>query len=143
MAVRQQTISYDAEVKHDGRLHRFHIPCLDIDKCENCGEVFFANCADEEIAEALRAFLGLLQPAEIRRRLSELGLTQREFANRIGVAIETVSRWLSGSTIQTRALDNLMRLFLASAHVRDLLPLEGPTPSLGFLQADSNATRNA
>jgi putative zinc finger/helix-turn-helix YgiT family protein len=110
-AVMSADIAYDAEVKHDGRLHGFHISRLTIDKCQRCGEEFFTNGTDEQIGTALRESLGLLQPQDIRRRLGELGLTQRGFAERLGVAPETVSRWLNGLNIQTRALDNLMRVF--------------------------------
>ena len=138
-------ISYDAEVKHDGRLHRFPVPRspfpvprLTIDKCQRCGEEFFTNLADEQIAAALREFLGLLQPHDIRRRLDKLGLTQRSFAARLGVAPETVSRWLNGLCIQTRALDNLMRVFFGLASVRDVLTPDGPTRTLGLLTAESS-----
>ncbi|MBC8869104.1 MAG: helix-turn-helix domain-containing protein [Planctomycetes bacterium] len=130
-------IAYDAEVKHDGRLHRFHISRLTIDRCQRCGEEFFTNRTDEQITTALREFLGLLRPQDIRRRLGELGLTQQTFAERLGVAPETVSQWLNGLSIQTRALDNLMRVFFGFASVRDVLTADGPTRNLGLLTAES------
>ena len=136
-AVMPADIAYDAEVKHDGRLHRFRISRLTIDKCQRCGEEFFTNRTDEQIATALRESLGLLQPQDIRRRLGELGLTQRGFAERLGVAPETVSRWLNGLSIQTRALDNLMRVFFGFASVRDVLTPDGPARTLGLLTAES------
>jgi len=136
-AVMPADIAYDAEVKHDGRLHRFRISRLTIDKCQACGEEFFTNCTDEQITTALREFFGLLQPHDIRRRLSELGMTQQRFAERLGVAPETVSRWLNGLSIQTRALDNLMRVFFGFASVRDALTPDGPARSLGLLTAES------
>ena len=136
-AVTPADIAYDAEVKHDGRLHRFRISRLTIDKCQACGEESFTNCTDEQITTALREFLGLLQPHDIRRRLSELGMTQQRFAERLGVAPETVSRWLNGLSIQTRALDNLMRVFFGFASVRDALTADGPARSLGLLTAES------
>jgi hypothetical protein len=89
-AVISADIAYDAEVRHDGRLHTFHVSRLKIDKCQRCGEEFFTNRTDDQIATALREFLGLLQPQDIRRRLGELALTQRGFAERLGVAPETV-----------------------------------------------------
>ena len=138
-AVMPADIAYDAEVKHDGRLHRFPISRLMIDKCQRCGEEFFTNRTDEQIAAGLREFLGLLQPQDIRRRLDELGLTQRSFAARLGVAPETVSRWLNGLSIQTRALDNLMRVFFGFTSVRDVLPPDGPARTLGLLTAESGA----
>jgi len=130
-------IAYDAEVKHDGRLHRFRISSLTIDKCGRCGEEYFTNRTDEQIAAALREFLGLLQPQDIRRRLDELGLTQRSFAERLGVAPETVSRWLNGLSIQTRAMDNLMRVFFGFESVRNVLTADGPARTLGLMTAEA------
>lgn len=136
-AVMSAEIAYDAEVRHDGRLHRFPIHRLTIDKCQRCGEEFFTNRTDEQIAAALREFLGLLQPEDIRQRLGDLGLTQKDFAERLGVAPETVSRWLHGLSIQTRALDNLMRVFFGFAVVRDVLTADGPARDLGLLTAEA------
>jgi DNA-binding transcriptional regulator YiaG len=138
-AVSPANISYDAAVKHDGRLQRFPISRLMIDKCQHCGEEFFTNRSDEQITAGLREFLGLLQPHDIRLRLDELGLTQRDFAARLGVAPETVSRWLNGLSIQTRALDNLMRVFFNFASVREVLLPDGPARTLGLLTAESRA----
>ena len=36
-------IVYDAEVQHDGELHKFHITSLDVEQCRACGEVVFTN----------------------------------------------------------------------------------------------------
>jgi len=138
-AVRPAEIAYEAEVKHDGRLHRFFIARLAIDKCERCGEELFTNRTDEQINAALRDHLGLLQPDDIRRRLDELGLSQRSFAERLGVAQETVSRWVTGLSIQTRPLDNLMRLFFGFATVRDALSAPQPLRTLGLSRTESAA----
>ena len=79
--VQPATIAYDAEVKHDGRLHTFHIPHLQVNKCGACGEVLFGNVADDQI--------------------------------------------------QSRAMDNLMRLFFAFDTVRAALPSTRPDKNLG------------
>ena len=121
-----ETIAHDAEVKHDGRLYSFQIPKLQVKKCGACGEVFFDAATDDQISQALREHLNLLSPQQIRQRLQALGLMQKEFGERIGVAPETVSRWLSGSHIQSRAMDNLMRLFLDNDSVRRFLRAPAP-----------------
>ena len=120
-AVQPAEIVYDVQVKHDGQTHRFQIPCLVIDKCQLCGEEPFTRRTNGQITAAVREFLAILQPEDIRRHLAERGLTQRLFAERIGVAPKTVSRWLSGLAIQTRAMDDLMRLFLGLREVRGVL----------------------
>jgi len=43
------------------------------------------------------------------------------FAGRVGVAPETMCRWLSGAMIQSRAMDNLMRVFFALPEARAAL----------------------
>ena len=119
-------IPYNAEVKHDGKLHSFFIPELHIDKCTNCGQEYFSSETDGQISKELRAHLCFLQPDEIRAKLNALGINQSDFAKRIGVAKESVSRWMTGAVIQNRAMDNLMRLFLGLESVRNVLTANGP-----------------
>jgi putative zinc finger/helix-turn-helix YgiT family protein len=126
-------IAHDAEVKHDGRAYQFHVPRLPVNKCMACGEVLFSAATDDHISHALREHLTLLSPQQIRDGLSALGLQQREFAEQIGVAAETISRWLSGTHIQSRAMDNLMRLFFAFDNVRITLATAGVHENLGVL----------
>jgi DNA-binding transcriptional regulator YiaG len=133
-------IAYNAKVKHDGKLHEFPISNLTIDKCEFCGEEYFTMLTDREISRGLRIHLCFLQPEEIREKIQELGLTQAEFALRLGVAKETVSRWITAHTIQNRAMDNLMRLFFGLAEVRNVLTESGPIEGLGII---SRTTRLA
>ena len=114
-------IPYNAEVRHDGKLHAFSIARLGIDQCERCGEQFFTASTDEEINLALRSYLGLLTPSEIRSGLALCGVNQKEFAEHLGIAAETVSRWLTGASIQTRSLDKLMRLYFIMPNVRAAL----------------------
>jgi len=129
--VQPATIAYDAAVKHDGRLHAFHIPRLQINRCAACGEILFSNVTDDQISQALRTHLALLSPDQIHDSLSTLGLRQKDLAERIGVAAETVSRWMSGAQIQSRAMDNLMRLFFAFDAVRAALNSPHPDRNLG------------
>src|SRR5207245_962617 len=74
------TVSYDAEVRHDGRLHKFTVPELKIPVCGACGEKVFTEKVDDQINEALRAHLHLLSPDEIRAGLEQLSLTQKDAA---------------------------------------------------------------
>ncbi len=118
-------IAYDAEARHDGRRYAFHIPALQVNQCLACGEVLFSNATDDQISQALREHVGLLSPRQIRDALQSLGMKQKELARRLGIAPETISRWLSGTHIQSRAMDNLMRVFFAFDNVRAALPGSG------------------
>ncbi|HVA50411.1 MAG TPA: helix-turn-helix domain-containing protein [Pirellulales bacterium] len=115
------TISYDAEIRHDGRLHKFAVPNLDIPVCRACGEKVFSEKVDDQINVALRSHLNLLTPADMRTGLEHIGMTQRDAADRLGVAEATLSRWLTDTQIQSRAMDNLLRVFFAFPQVRNAL----------------------
>jgi putative zinc finger/helix-turn-helix YgiT family protein len=111
---------FTIEVKHDGRPYEVRIPDLTVPTCRNCGEQVFTSAEDERIRDALRAQIGLLTSQEIRAHRAEHGLNQQELAEALGVAKETISRWETGA-IQSRAMDNLLRLFFESEEVRRLL----------------------
>lgn len=119
--VRPTTADYLASVKHEGRLHNVRVPKFRVPKCSACGEMLFGVETDQQIQGALRRQLGLLAPEEIRGWREQLGLTQIAFAEALGIANETVSRWESGALVQSRSSDNLMRLFFGIPAVRRAL----------------------
>jgi putative zinc finger/helix-turn-helix YgiT family protein len=126
-------IDYTARVRHDGIAHVLHLPAVEIPRCQTCGETIITTAVDERINDALRARLCLLTPAQIRKGTEELGLQQQELAQRLGVAPETISRWVNGALIQSRAMDNLLRLFFALPQVRDVLRGANQDPELGIV----------
>jgi transcriptional regulator with XRE-family HTH domain len=70
---------------------------------------------------ALRKKLGLLHPEEIKTNRESLGLKQRELAEHLGTAEETISRWENGLMIQSRAMDKLLRLYFYLPEARQTL----------------------
>ena len=116
-----QATDYTTTVKHDGRAYTIRIPDLAIPTCRKCGDQTFTVGDDDRIVAALRAQLGVLTPQEMQKRRAELQLSQHEMAEQLGVAKETISRWETGALIQSRAMDNLLRLFFESEEVRMLL----------------------
>ncbi len=124
-------MDYAAKVKHDGILHELNLPALEVPRCQTCGETVVTSAVDASINDALRSRLRLLTPAQIRKGIEELGLQQQELAQRLGVAAETISRWVNGALIQSRAMDNLLRLFFALPQVRDVLRGASQDPQLG------------
>lgn len=115
------TIPYEVEVKHEGRVHEVRIPQLRLPVCQACGEKTFNTEVDEQINAALRRDLKLLTPNQIRDAVHDLGLSQKEFAAVLGVAEATVSRWCTGTVIQSKAMDNLMRAFFFNPSTRTTL----------------------
>lgn len=119
--VNQTCIPHEAKVRHDGKLYAFHIPSLQIDQCEHCGEQYFTSDTDEQINLGLRKHLGLLTPQDIRSGIESCKVNQKTFAEHLGIAQETVSRWLNEGGTQTRSLDKMMRLYFAMPSVRSAL----------------------
>lgn len=129
-----QTIEYQAETRHDGRLHTFTIPHLELPVCRACGEKVFTEKVDAQEHGALRAHLSLLTPTQIRDGIKRVGMSQKEFAGRVGIAEATLSRWLNETQIQSRALDNLLRAFFAFPELRTAFCGEKQNPELGTVK---------
>ena len=106
-------ISYDAETRHDGRSYTFTVPDLLLPVCKACGKKVFTEKVDDQITAALRANLHLLTPDEMRKGLERVNMTQKETAERLGIAEATLSRWLNETQVQSRAMDKLLRVFFA------------------------------
>jgi len=126
LEVQPGTTRYTATVRHDGRLHTFDVSELRLPICRSCGELVFTGEADRQVTEGLRSHLNLLTPDEIRAALARLGMSQKEAAGRLGVAEETLSRWVNEFQIQSRAMDNLLRLFFTFPVVREALSGDAP-----------------
>jgi putative zinc finger/helix-turn-helix YgiT family protein len=120
-AVYPKATDYTSKVKHDGRAYEVRIPDLEIPTCRQCGEQYFTVGTDNRITTALRALVGLLEPQKIHEHRARLKMSQEELADQLGVAKETISRWETGAMIQSRAMDNLLRLYFESEEVRRLL----------------------
>ena len=136
------TIPYEAEIRHDGRVHAFNIPRLTLPVCAECSEKVFTEKVEDQITDAFRAHIHLLAPAEIRAGLDRLQLKPREAAERLGIAEETLSFWLDEVQIQSRAMDNLLRVFFAFPQVRTALSGTAQDPLLG-IQAAHPQTQTA
>jgi transcriptional regulator with XRE-family HTH domain len=124
-------IDYTAKVKQDGVVHELHLPGIEVPRCSHCGQLTITTSVDELVNDALRSHLHLLTPVQIRKRIEQLGLRQQELAEQLGVAPETISRWVNGALIQSRAMDNLLRLFFALPKVREALQGPNQDPNLG------------
>jgi len=82
-------------------------------RCDKCGFQTVDSKQSAQltqlVSDAYRRAHQLLTGKEIRNRRSRLGMTQKSFADYIGVGIASVKRWELGQ-IQDRAMDQLIRL---------------------------------
>jgi putative zinc finger/helix-turn-helix YgiT family protein len=92
-----------------------------VPQCANCQTISIDDGADQQISAAFRRAARLLAPEDIREGREKLGLTQKEFANLLGVGESTVSRWETGAQIQQRALDRFLRVCFSSPTAVKLL----------------------
>ena len=109
---------YTLTVEHDGRAFEVIVRDVDLPTCSLCGEVIVTTDVSTRVSAELRRVAGLLQPAEIRSKREELGLTQKQLAAALRIAESTLCRWETGAQIQQRAMDLLLRLFFDSGEVR-------------------------
>jgi putative zinc finger/helix-turn-helix YgiT family protein len=113
-AMQLATVPYATTIEHDGRAYRVEIPALTVPQCGNCHAISIDDEADHQISAAFRREARLLAPQEIRQGRESLALTQKQFANLLGVGEATVSRWETGAQIQQRAMDRFLRVCLGS-----------------------------
>lgn len=137
-AVNPVLVDRTVQIKYEGALQSVRVPQLPISRCENCDAVLEDTRTEEAIHLALRKQLGLLSPAEIRTAREELGLTQEQLAERNSFAAESLSRWETGSVIQSRAYDKLLRLYFGSPKVRDFVTQSALDDSLGRVVVTGN-----
>lgn len=124
-------IDFSLPVKYEGRLHAVDVPALGVPVCAACGERVFTSETDDQIDTAVRKQLHLLTREQIEESIRKLGMRQNEFAACLGIAEETVSRWINGSMLQTRAMDNLLRAYFALPQLRAALKGPNQAPDFG------------
>jgi DNA-binding transcriptional regulator YiaG len=121
---------YERQVRHEGRPPvTIRIPDLEVIACTNPScrpehpddTILEDDAAIGRITEETYRQLGLLTPGEIRSRREELGLSQQEVQELLGLGGNTLSRWETAHVYQSRALDRFLRVFFASGQVRDML----------------------
>lgn len=127
--VRPTSISYRCDMAHDGQLYSVTVAELTVPRCGHCGELVFNYPEEEQIRDALRSQLRLLTPKEIRTARTALKLSEKELADRLGVTEAAVSRCETGDQIQSRLMDNLLRV-LALPEVRSVLVGANQDPHL-------------
>lgn len=106
------------ELSHPVNGQEILVPGIPHLRCPKCAEVVLrmddARLLRARALELYRDREGLLAADEIRGLRERFGLTQGELARLLRLGANTISRWEAGRSVQTAALDVLLRL------IRDL-----------------------
>lgn len=137
-AVELVRIQYEATLRHDGRLHSFVVPDLEIPRCSACGANVFTESVDRQIATAYRIHANLLLPEQLRSAFQRVGKQQKEVSGHLGVAEESLSRWLNEAQIQSRSMDTLLRIYFGFPEVRNALEDEFTRGGMGLADCKIN-----
>jgi DNA-binding XRE family transcriptional regulator len=120
-AVFGAVVDYSTTEHHDGHAYTVKIDGLKTPKCIKCGRVAPDSEAMDVIFEVFMRQINLLMPEQIQEHRLKAKLTEQELATALGVQEVVVKELESGLQIQSRSLDNLMRLFFGLAQVREIL----------------------
>ncbi len=108
-AVRRYTI---------GGLSHVELHGVEVTTCPGCGKEELAipriGQMHRVLAEAFVTQRRMLAPVEIRFLRKHIGLSAADFAQRMGVARETVSRWENGAKPMGATADRLLRLLVVT-----------------------------
>jgi putative zinc finger/helix-turn-helix YgiT family protein len=114
-------VPYQTEFHHDGRTYTVDIPALVVPQCGNCGAIALDEEANIEIDKAFRLQANLLTAEQIRAGREYFGYNQQQFADALGIAVSTLSRWENGAQIQQRSLNRLMQAAFDLPELREYL----------------------
>jgi len=103
-------------------------------ECRSCGAVLLSPTLTERIEAKRYKIAGLLTPAEIKAARTRRGLTQVEMARQLGVGDKSYLRWENGLSIQSKAMDTLIRAVILFSDV--LEAVEHSRQSEGGLFSD-------
>jgi putative zinc finger/helix-turn-helix YgiT family protein len=98
--------------------------------CEECGTDFEKPRMDYDPLDiAYREYRrrkGMIQPEEMKKFRKELGLTQKEMSEILGIGIATLNRYENGA-LQSEAHDQVIRLMMEPTNLKKIL---GEKPEL-------------
>lgn len=94
--------------------HSLPVPDYRILECPVCGEALVekesARRAEKLLKDFGRQVDGLLMAADIKRIRRKLHLTQEQMATLLGGGLKGFARYENGQVVQSRAMDNLLRI---------------------------------
>ncbi len=100
--------------KFDYKGQSLVVPDYVVYECTVCEESLVGKKSVKTSQKLLKDFYrevdGLLGSSDIKRIRRKLGCTQEEMAKNLGVGLKTFARYETGQVIQSRAMDNLLRI---------------------------------
>ncbi len=105
------------------------IPNYIVYECNTCKEgladKISVKISQKKLKDFFREVDGLLGSTDIKRIRKKLGCTQEEMAKKLGVGLKTFARYETGQVIQSRAMDNLLRILDKHPEaLREIEPVE-------------------
>lgn len=82
---------------------------IPIHKCDDCGYEYVDEVGMQMRHAAVCKHLGLLTPAEIKEIRVKRMLSQKAFSELTGIGVASIARWETGSLLQNKSHDNLLR----------------------------------
>jgi len=93
--------------------------------CDHCGEKFFTPDQSKQVSRmvrvAVRDRLGLLPPERIIEIRRKYGFSQDRLETLLSLGPKVVTRWETGRVLQTKQVDDLLRLIDKMPGVIDFL----------------------
>ena len=116
---RPVTTERNAVRRYDiGGLPHVELHGVEVTRCEGCGKEGIAipriGQLHRVLADAFVRQRRMLAPVEIKFLRKHMGLSGADFAQRMGVARETVSRWETGAQPMGAVADRLLRLIVVT-----------------------------
>jgi HTH-type transcriptional regulator/antitoxin MqsA len=94
--------------------HSLAVPDYQIFECPACGEAVVeknsARRAEKLLKDFGRQIDGLLRAVDIKRVRRKLHLTQEQMATVLGGGLKSFARYENGQVVQSKAMDNLLRI---------------------------------
>ena len=118
------TIERNAVRRYEiGGVPHIELHGVEVSRCSSCGKETIAiprlAQLHRVIAHRFVAQKRMLAPVEIRFLRKHVGFSGVEFAQRMGVTRETVSRWESGAQVVGAQADRLLRLIVVTHEPTD------------------------
>lgn len=123
--------AHRVKMRYEGSPHDVFVDDMPEWHCAACDVSVTDGDSDKSLQDALRKHIGLLSPQQIKAGLRELRISQDKFAERLGCAAESVSRWLNGVVLQSRTYDRFMRIYFHFPEVRGMLENFAPETTFG------------